>query len=279
MKRSRRSKGFTLIELLVVIAIIAILAAMLLPALQEARHQANKASCMSNLKSMYLALAMYADSYDGMYPMDKSLKDRLPIWGSDTHIYACTAASTKGSEALLYPEYINPLDMFICPEGRGDYANVAACATCGTRKRTRAFSIEDFLTVGNKNVHSSYWYAPGYNDTDAVRITDGKKIGLMGDRHYSEIGYDPYDGGGTSAAMGGTYHNGHNLPTKSVNYNSEHGTRGGNILYIHGNVVWIRGHYWKEDWGRFTVDLSGDLPCINQRRGNYDKKWFVIKGW
>jgi len=51
---------FTLIELLVVIAIIAILAAMLLPALSAARARARSASCISNLKQLGLAAAMYS---------------------------------------------------------------------------------------------------------------------------------------------------------------------------------------------------------------------------
>ena len=58
-----RNKGFTLIELLVVIAVIALLMGILLPALNLARDQGRKASCMSNMRQVGIALAMYQNEY------------------------------------------------------------------------------------------------------------------------------------------------------------------------------------------------------------------------
>ncbi|MBL8048967.1 MAG: prepilin-type N-terminal cleavage/methylation domain-containing protein [Chthonomonas sp.] len=61
-------KAFTLIELLVVIAIIAILAAILFPVFTKAKMAAKKTADLSNSKQIGIALQLYLNESDDVYP-------------------------------------------------------------------------------------------------------------------------------------------------------------------------------------------------------------------
>lgn len=127
-------RGFTLIELLVVIAIIAILAAILFPVFGRAREQARRTSCISNLKQMGFAVAMYRNDYDGFNPRHRICAD-LPadpfckgasptaptganeVWWAPYDNYStpdATVLTANYHEGFLMP-YVKSTQIFKCP--------------------------------------------------------------------------------------------------------------------------------------------------------------------
>lgn len=65
---SLRRRAFTLIEMLVVIGIIAVLSAIAFPVFNSVRRRSYSTTCVSNLKQLGLAVNLYTQDYDGLFP-------------------------------------------------------------------------------------------------------------------------------------------------------------------------------------------------------------------
>ena len=77
-RKTGSRRAFTLIELLVVVIIIAILAALLLPALASAKERSKRATCLSNLRQLYLGVNMYANDNNQFLMSAKPSADDTP---------------------------------------------------------------------------------------------------------------------------------------------------------------------------------------------------------
>jgi len=118
-----RKKGFTLIELLVVIAIIAILAAILFPAFAKAKANARKASCLSNIRQLGLAVLQYTQDYDDVFPMcfdmsKTAAEGAVSNWGLVVNtggIFTQADGNTYVTWADMVLPYVKTKTLFVCP--------------------------------------------------------------------------------------------------------------------------------------------------------------------
>jgi prepilin-type N-terminal cleavage/methylation domain-containing protein len=110
--------AFTLVELLVVIAIISILAALLLPALSQAKQKARTVACLSNLRQIGVAIALYAhDREDDLVPVElnKSNGAEFQEGWPTLLVKANCAAADWSPDFYTLP---SRRSIFRCPDGR-----------------------------------------------------------------------------------------------------------------------------------------------------------------
>jgi prepilin-type N-terminal cleavage/methylation domain-containing protein len=93
-------RGFTMVEMLTVIAIIAILAGILFPVFATVKKNVHKATCTSNLHAIAVALKLYRDDHNTVYP---------------EALLSFIDGATGQEVSFLYPQYVKEQQVFRCP--------------------------------------------------------------------------------------------------------------------------------------------------------------------
>ncbi|MGO8701102.1 MAG: type II secretion system protein [Limisphaerales bacterium] len=135
--RQNKNDGFTLIELLVVIAIIAILASLLLPALSQAKSQAQQAVCLSNQRQWGLADNMYLNDNRQTFPYPRyqdayasSEEQDNPIWLSIPGFHNQNEGDDVWFNAL--PAYVSNKPLYVWAYNPTDFYGAPSIFSCPT---------------------------------------------------------------------------------------------------------------------------------------------------
>ncbi len=157
-------RAFSLIELLVVIGIIGLLLAILLPAMERARHKGYVVACTANLHQLGLALQMYAGDNHGALPRtvyvpDAPLTEGTGASAADAFVGGAGGVSVNDLTAplwLLLRASHTKTDVMICP-----YNDVNEFSADPAKPATTA----NFSAVAK---HLGYSYANCYPSSASV---------------------------------------------------------------------------------------------------------------
>jgi len=120
MQTKTQRAAFTLIELLVVIALMALLAALLFPVFGTLRGKARESTCLSNLHQLGIAITMYCQDYDELYPyaLDPINKYTPQDWETIDPVAGASIPSLPLLSDTLQA-YVRSREVFHCPSDVG----------------------------------------------------------------------------------------------------------------------------------------------------------------
>jgi prepilin-type N-terminal cleavage/methylation domain-containing protein/prepilin-type processing-associated H-X9-DG protein len=211
--------AFTLIELLVVIGIIALLMAILLPALEKAREQANKTRCATHLQQLGQSLSLYSNENHGDYPRT------IYVPGAPLAQGTSPAAPDPFRAGGPVPNDVTAA-LFLLIRTQGLPPKILTCPynDVNTFEPDRAQNITGRSNFTDYRKNLGYSYANPYPDAAAVaagyRLTNrmNPAFAVAADLNSGQI----------------------NAKTGKSDNSANHEDEGQNVLFADGHVEWKR---------------------------------------
>ncbi len=163
-----KRRGFTLVEILVVVALLGALAALLFPVLARGREAGRQTTCLSNLRQQGVAIALYAEDYDGFFPWAMDPESRLvraeirsPVIMPDIR--------------LVLEPYLRAGPVYQCPSDPGN----------------QLFRPSFYASIGSS--YSYNWYLAFFRESEAT-LDDATDTYLCSDGPFWHVGSTWRDG-------------------------------------------------------------------------------------
>jgi prepilin-type N-terminal cleavage/methylation domain-containing protein/prepilin-type processing-associated H-X9-DG protein len=255
-------RGFTLIELLVVVAIIAILAAMLLPALAKAKERANRAVCLSNLRQWGLALGMYLDDNNQVFP-DFAIPSSTPgapsgysqdkVNWTDLTAFA-TAGYGNSAWFNALPGYVSQKPLWQYAADPANFVNSRSIFNCATA-RFLPGEVDPLVRVAFSygiNFKGTNGAVPARSPFKATVIAHPSSFVFFSDAR-ANSGETPYFGSNPLSDLG--------CPRGSLNHLSSRHNAGANLTFLDGHSAYYRYTYMAYQKGTKVGDPG--VPDIN----------------
>jgi prepilin-type N-terminal cleavage/methylation domain-containing protein len=165
-------RAFTLIELLLVIGIISILAAMLFPVFVKVQGRARQAVCASNLRQIGIAINLYAQDSDDLFPYGVDPEDKYTeAWkGADNGKYWPQIRQYPLLADVLHP-YNGSQEIWHCPNDSGfDEVDAHLYNLNPKPDLYRAYGMgyfyNTYLALEHKNLATLVVYSPDQAGTE-----------------------------------------------------------------------------------------------------------------